>query len=282
MSATPDKLDASLVQRAAPAGSMRYFAWLYAPEALRDVLAAVLLIDAELRDSARTPHDVAHVRLQWWREEIERLSSHRAQHPATRIIQSRHLARVDIERLQYVAVTAAQDLANSTFETDVELNSYLQNGNGALFMFAVQCLSAVPPSPALLDAAQQLGAFVRQTEIVRDLRADLHHGRLYLPLAELDSRHIEYEMLQNAEWPPAFVEWLKRRCEQQLRTYHELKRALLDSERIGLRPLWVLSELHARLLEKIMRDPVKQTQQRLDLGAFEKPWTAWRAARAAS
>ena len=274
-------LDRSLVERAAPTGSMRYFALLYTPEQHRAALAALFLIDAELRDSARAPHDVAHIRLHWWREEVERLISHRAQHPATQVLQAKRSAQVDFERLQYTVVTATQDLANSTFETDAELGNYLKNGSGALFMLAAQYLSAVPPDPAILDAAQQLGAFVRQTEIARDVRQDIHHGRLYLPLAQLDAHNIEYENLQAAEWPEAFATWFKLRCEEHLHAYRELRRSLLNSERSSLRPLLVLSELHARVLAKIARDPATYTQQRPELGAFEKPWTAWRAARAA-
>ena len=59
-------LDDSLVNRAAPAGSMRYFSLLYAPEDRRDQLCALYVIDAEIRESAQSVnHDVAHTRLQW-------------------------------------------------------------------------------------------------------------------------------------------------------------------------------------------------------------------------
>jgi 15-cis-phytoene synthase len=320
------KLDSSLITRAVPPGSMRYYAWLYTPEAQRDFLAALFLIETELHDSARAAHEVAHVRLQWWREEIERLIEGRALHPATQVLQhvsqlrSRRFDGVNPERsrraqqpetkesppklqsdskpylstpvtepsrsvldfqlLHQTLLSAAQELANVTFETDAELSQYLRGGLGALFtLFAEQSVDA--PSAQLLTTASQIGAFVRQTEITRDLRQDFHHGRLFLPLVTLDELSIEYEALQKNEWPEVFVQLLKSRSAQQLTAYHALQHSLSSTDREALRPLLVLGDLHVRLLQAIASDPVTHTQQRLELGPIQKLWTAWRSARAA-
>lgn len=272
------KLDSALVHRAAPAGSMRYYAWLYTPQPQRDVIAALLLIESELHDSARAPHEVAHIRLQWWREEIDRLIAGKAQHPATQVLQAAARPGADFKVLHEVALSAAQELANATYETDAELNQYLRGGLGGLFTLAAQQLTHAPTAP-LCDAASQLGAFIRHVEILRDLRADFHHGRLYLPLAKLDELNIEYEALQGAEWPDAFVQLLKTRSEQQLAAYQTLKQGLLSSEKQTLRPLLVLSDLHAQVLQIIVSDPVLHTLQRVELSPFKKFWTAWRSAR---
>jgi len=281
MSEVIAKLDRALLERAAPAGSMRYFAWLYTPEANRDVVAALFLIEAELHDSARAPHDVAHVRLQWWRDEVERLIADRAQHPATQVLQAKRTAKIDFERLQNAVFAAAQELANASYETEAELSKYFDNSGGALFALAAQYLSAVPPTPEMLEAAQQLGSFVRRVEVMRDVRQDIHHGRLFLPLQQLDEAQIEYETLQSAQCPASFEQLLKLRSQQHLIAYRELKRSLLKGENANLRPLLVLSELHERILQKIIDNPAHAATQRIELGALEKTWIAWRAARAA-
>ena len=68
-------LDDSLVNRAAPPGSMRYFSLLYAPENRREQLLALYVIDAEMRESAQTVnHDVAHTRLRLGGDEEAGLS----------------------------------------------------------------------------------------------------------------------------------------------------------------------------------------------------------------
>ena len=275
------KLDTSLVARAVPPGSMRYYAWLFTPQTQRDVIAALFLIETELRDTARAPHEVAHLRLQWWREEIDRLISGKAQHPATLVLQAAAQPCVDFKLLHEATHSAAQELANVTYETDTELRQYLHCGQGSLMQLGSQYLCETP-TKSLLDAATQLGAFVRQVEIMRDLRQDFHLGRLYLPLATLDAHSIEYETIQTNEWSQTFVQLLKSCCKQHLAGYETLKQSLLSSERIALRPLLVLSELHAQALEVISTDPVTHTQRRVELSPLRKLWTAWRAARATS
>jgi len=67
--------------RGAPPGSLRYFAVLFAPAAVRPQLEALYSFEAEIRDTVAAAHEVAHTRLQWWRGEIDRLA---AGHPGIR------------------------------------------------------------------------------------------------------------------------------------------------------------------------------------------------------
>lgn len=273
-------LDRSHITRALPPGSMRYFAWLYTPTEYRDVVAALFVIEAELHDSARAPHEVAHHRLQWWREEIDQLIAGKARHPATQVLQSHARQSIDFQPLHTTLLSTAQELANSTYETDAELVRYFQGGLGTLLATAMHYLSP-NPSSAALDAATQLGAFIRHAEVIRDLRQDLHQGRLFLPLAQLDELNLDYEILQSITWPEPFIELLKTRCAQSLNQLKTLKNSLLRDEKKALRPLLVLAELHAALLHQISTDPVTYTQQRLELKPLSKLWTAWRTARMA-
>jgi phytoene synthase len=270
-------LDASLLARAIPEGSMRHYAWLYTPKQQHDVIAALFLLESELHDTANAPHDVAHIRLQWWREEIDRLTKGNAQHPATRAMQAHGRADIDFSVLEPLILSTAQDIAHSTYETDIELNQYLKNCMGGLMKLAV-CFLSNAPTPTMLAAAESIGSFIRQVETLRDLRTDIHHGRLYLPLHELDQLNIEYEALAAKEWSTEFIEWLTTRCRQNIQQYAQLKQALMKDEASSLRPLLVFGGLHEKLLSHLCDDPGKFSQ-RLELSAFSKLWTAWRTAR---
>lgn len=274
-------LDASQLQRAIPEGSMRYFAWLYTPLQHRDVLAAAFLLEAELRDTANAPHDVAHIRLQWWRDEMERLSSGNAQHPATQVLQHYRNASTDFSVLDALLLSTAQDLAHSTYERDIELNQYL-NGQGTLFALMAQYLATDVKGierDTLLPTATQLGAIVRHIELLRDLKTDIHHGRLYLPLDELDKMKIEYETLDSKEWPQVFIQWIEERCVNIARQHAQLTQTLLTRESSVLRPLLVLAALHIKLLDNLSNNVKSIIDTRLELGAFSKLWTAWNTAR---
>src|ERR1700754_3356454 len=125
-------LDGSLVNRAAPPGSMRYFSLLYAPEDRREPFLALSVVDAEIRESAQSAnHDVAHTRLQWWRGEIDRLVNGSPQHPATRLLNEGPVTdRSTFAKLHETIAAADMDLARMTYSNMPELRAYSSRSGG--------------------------------------------------------------------------------------------------------------------------------------------------------
>lgn len=188
-----------MINRAAPPGSMRYFALLYAPPQKRDAVTALYVIDAEIRESAQSVnHDVAHTRLQWWRQEIDRLVNANPQHPATRILSAQaDFDRKQFARLHELLVAADMDLARMTYLNARELRAYCARSGGIVQELIAMLLAG----PAALDeparaAANRIGAGVRQAEMLRDVRQDAYEGRLYLPLDELEKAAVTLEDLR--------------------------------------------------------------------------------------
>lgn len=285
--APTSELDIGLLNRTASPGSLRYFALLYAPAERRDVLAALFVIDSELRESARNAnHDVAHTRLQWWRAEIDRLVNSNSQHPATRLLQSRHdgdhhaADRAAFAKLHELVAAADMDLARMTYTNAQELRAYCTRSGGALMETIA---SQLAPTARIDETARShinhLGIGIRQVEIVRDLRQDAHEGRVYLPLDDMDRLNIQQADLdspQTSEAVRAALEVLKRNALEHLNREQVLPAELQDA----LRPILVLAALHRRLIEKIAQQNYNVGAGRIDLGPIEKPWVAWRAARA--
>lgn len=272
-------IDESFLNRAAPPGSMRYFSLLYAPTDKRDAIAALYVIDAEIRESARSPsHDVAHTRLQWWRAEVDRLVNGAPQHPATRLLFERHPAeRRSLAKLHELLVAADMDLARMTYNNESELNAYCSRSGGAVHELIAEQLGGTE-LPALSRAlAHTLGIGVRQTEILRDVRQDVRDGLIYLPLDMLEHRGVVPSALDTME--------ISDKARSALRTFADNVRARLqtptrDTDGAALRPILVLAALHLRLLDRIARRNY-DVASRVELGPVEKPWVAWRAARRA-
>jgi 15-cis-phytoene synthase len=273
-------IDSSLLNRAAPPGSLRYFALLYTPAEQRDAIAALFVIDNELRESAiGANHDVAHTRLQWWRAEIDRLVNADPQHPATRLIHSRHHGgRSSLTKLHEIVAAADMDLARMTYLNQQELRAYCARSSGALLeLMAAQLSTSLEENESARSAITKLGIGIRQTEIVRDLRQDAHDGRVYLPLDEMERLAIAHEQLNERETSPSVRELLK--VLQQDAREHLSKPAVNEPLREALRPIWVLTALHRRLLDRIAARNYDVAPERIELGPLEKPWVAWRAAR---
>lgn len=100
------------------AGSLpRYFAWLYADEAMRPLLQRLFELENEIRGPVRAgiEHTVAHVRLEWWREELERFAAGNPVHPLTRAMAGKPFDAGGL------VDTAAWDLSRATFSTQDEI-----------------------------------------------------------------------------------------------------------------------------------------------------------------
>ncbi len=260
-------LDSDYLHRAAPPGSMRYFALLYSPPAQRELLTALFVVESEIRASTDAAHEVAHTRLQWWRGEIDRLINRNAQHPATKVLQSA-LPEVDFSKLHEVLVAADMDLARMTYHTTQELNAYLERSGGGLFELAEDTVSR--------PSSRRLGGLIRRVETLRDLAVDLRAGRLYWPIDELSASGISPQRPSDPEYREPWQALLASEAQRLCATLSTLEPPGAD----GLaRPMAVLAALHGRLAKTIADAPESVFSTRHELGALQKVWTAWRAAR---
>jgi 15-cis-phytoene synthase len=270
-------LDDSLVNRAAPPGSMRYFSLLYAPEDRRDQLCALYVIDAEIRESAQSAnHDVAHTRLQWWRAEIDRLVNGSPQHPATRLLNDSSVERASFAKLHEIMVAADMDLARMTYANMRELRAYASRSGGAIQeVMAAQLVAPTPLDEAARATANRIGIGVRQSEMLRDLRQDAYDGRVYLPQEWLTAHNVTLEDLRARD----IASHVKKPLREFKNAVQEELQSALASVSTPLRPLAVLGALHGRLLQRIAARDYNVAQSRIELGPIEKPWIAWKAAR---
>jgi phytoene synthase len=270
-------LDDSLVNRAAPPGSMRYFSLLYAPENKREQLLALYVIDAEIRESAQSAnHDVAHTRLQWWRAEIDRLVNGSPQHPAMRVLNDSLGERTSFAKLHETIVAADMDLARMTYSNMAELRAYSSRSGGAIQeLAAAQLVAPLPLDAAVRAIANRIGIGVRQSEMLRDLRQDAYAGRVYLPQERLTRHNVTLEDMRGRE----VAAHLKAALREFKDAVSEELRSALASAPASLRPLAVLGALHRRLLDRIAKQGFNVAASRIDLGPIEKPWVAWRTAR---
>jgi phytoene/squalene synthetase len=180
---------------------------------------------------------------------------------------------------------AVWDLAGATFETRRELTAYCERWSAAM----IEPLAVAPPkatdAPAPSDMRvtnwSNLGAAMREIEMLCHLAREAHYGRLRVPLDELESAKADPGVLAKPPWPAAVVELLRAR-HQSLRD--EITRALGEVDRVQqpeLRGLLVWAALARRSSQRTER----ALPDRLHLGRFDAvadAWFAWRIARRAT
>lgn len=174
VSRVPDSSPASRPGAPNALSATRYLAWLYSAPARQPALAALCEIENEIVSSLRPgiDHQVAHARLQWWREECERAAQGRPVHPLTRELMKTYcdgpaaahssgatggdlgatrrelgvsaLAASPLAGISGFVDTAVWDLAAATFETRKELTAYCERWAAAMFQCAATVSDATP------------------------------------------------------------------------------------------------------------------------------------------
>jgi phytoene synthase len=268
-------MDAELINRAAPPGSMRYLACLYAPQEARSRVQAMYLIEAEVREAATSAsHDVAHTKLRWWREEIERLVHGRAQHPATREL-AQASTHIDWGLLQQLIFAGEIELSRLAFDSETELQTYLERSGGVVHELIAQLSSATTLDAETRTHVRALGASIRHAEVLRDIRREAHAGRLYIPVDLLQRTDVTHEALSAREPTPAVRDLVCSRAMHALESLRAARQALASPFTSSLRPVLVMSALHERLLERMAAGRFDRDAQP---GNFQRVWIAWRAA----
>jgi phytoene synthase len=290
-----------------------YFASAFLPRAKRDAAHAVFAFCRMIRDaveSAAGEHGAAAMRhrplgggacgsshpieqrLELFRARLNELYAGRLElpSPATRseaqhVLHafSQSVRRFEVPRQCFLdfAESCRADLLVSRYATWGSLERYCRQGGGAAAV-AVGCVLGLTHS----DAAQQastLGVAVRLTHLLRDLKADVAAGRVYLPLEDLAAFRYGERDLVAGTISDSFRRLMAFQIDRARRLYREAAEALCwvagDGSRLAAATLTVQQ---TAVLDAIERADCDVFRRRIDLTPTQKlrrlP-TAWRLAR---
>lgn len=265
--------------RAEPSAA-RALVWLYAPESQRQLLGALRAIETEIGASLRPglDHQVAHVRLEWWRAECARTAAGAPTHPLTRAAVDHFGGRDPAPLAGLVGLVDAVlwDLAAATFETRRELTGYCERWAEAIIVPLV-ALAAPAVVPA---AARAVGAALREGELLAHLAREARAGRLRLPLDELAAAGVDARQLGEPPWPPALGSLLRSRHAQLRAELAAAVAALPRAAQPPLRPLLVWAALTSAASRRAEGRLPGALSGGDDHGLLDG-WRAWRAAQRA-
>jgi phytoene synthase len=273
-------------QKAAPVGSAVYYALRQCAAADRPRLTAVFAFRRELEETIETCSDISigQAKLAWWQGEIETLSvgsQTPPTHPVARALHA-HLAEpaAAVAALQAVAQGYAMDLEQARYLDYPGLCQYLTKvgGQGALLI----ARAAGAHAPAALDAAAALGAALLLAQLLRDVGLHARHGRIYLPVNELQRFGVTAADIINGRYSDAYTALMAfqvERARSAITMALAALRAAPETRRAARATLGAQAAIALASLTEIEAGRYQVLHQQILLTPLRMLWLAWRGAR---
>ena len=262
---------AALAELAPRAGSTLYYVLLYAPMPLRQALTLIesfrqLMISIPLTCSNL---DLAHAKLAWWHEEVERIGGGVPRHALGRALvpwvqthPALHIA------LQTNVLGITQLLTATRFASRGErFAAYSQTHAG---LWAMHASLSGATSGELLAAAGRAGSLVQLSYALNELRQHVDSG-IAIITRDSEPPSLPGDQLANAAWYAALA------ARDIAALQDELRAACAALPRgATLRTLKVAAALALATLAEVAADGSRVWEHRIELTPLRQLWLAWR------
>ncbi|CAH2891984.1 MAG: Phytoene synthase (EC [uncultured Paraburkholderia sp.] len=269
-------------QKAAPPGSNIYYALRQAPAASQPRLTALYALRREFEETVKEVSDpaIGRTKLAWWQNELGALASGSPTHPVSKAL----AATLPDVKAEYPALLTLL----SGFEMDLDQARYLDYPNLRRYVQAVGgtfagLVARAASKPVPTDGTQApawsapLGDALLLAQLVVETGNDARHGRIYIPIDEMQRFNVTAADLINRKYTDAFTELMRFQTKRARDALHAALPAVPGRERRSQRTLLAQGALALALLEEIERDGYHVLHQRIALTPIRKLWIAWRA-----
>ncbi|HEY0748893.1 MAG TPA: squalene/phytoene synthase family protein [Steroidobacteraceae bacterium] len=239
-------LDATYRARAIPAGSARYWSWLFAAAPARPPLLGIYALLAEwnaLTDPA-TEHSAAQIKLAWWQEEIRRLAAGMPVHPIGIYLAALPRAgEADFARLAASIDAAVIETNGVPLERSTELEPHACALRAPPLALASRLITPGLDDNGMAECAQALAVADYLSRATRDYRRDVQLGRVPFPVDDLLAAGVDNIALRAEHAPPPLEKYLAQLRQRARENYDSAARALPAPHRTQLRHLLILAAL---------------------------------------
>jgi len=277
--------DEYCLQKAAPPGSSTYYALRQASAAHQPLLAALFALRRELEETAKETSDptVGRTKLAWWQKELAALAAGNAAHPVTKAL-AQHLddpARI-YPLLQQLLAGFEMDFEQARYLDLPNLRRYMDGVGGTFATLVAQVGARTDEARAsVAQWAAPLGNALMLAQFVPEIGNDARHGRIYIPIDELQRYNVTAADLINRRYSDEFTQLMQFQTARAREAVNAALEAIPAAARRQQRTLRALAALELALLDEVEREGFQVLHQQIVLTPIRKLWIAWRAARRA-
>ena len=265
-------------QKVAQSGSSFTVSFLFLPRDRRHAMTALYAFCREVDDVVDecTDYNVAQIKLNWWKSEIQNCYDKKPQHPVSHALQP-FISTFNLDKAHFLAIIDGMemDLKFNRYEDFEQLHLYCYRVASVVGLLTANILGY--KNKLTLEYAHDLGMAFQLTNIIRDVGEDARRGRIYIPLDELKKANVsEADILQSRE--TSQVKALMETQIQRAETYYDNALRQLPSEDTSTQRagLMMASIYHALLKEIKQMSAEKVLNRKTSIPPFRKIWLATR------
>ena len=179
---------------------------------------------------------------------------------------------IPIEHFEAFLASMTMDLSISEYQTFSDLMEYVYGSASVIGLQMVPILGAL--SPDAYPLAEKLGTAFQLANFIRDVGEDLDRGRIYLPLEELASHRVTWEMLNRRETTPEIRSALKEQIARVRKLQKEAQPGIALLEPSSRPCIEAASELYCGIVDEV---------EKIDYQIFDRRATTsvWRKLKVA-
>ena len=229
-------------------------AFVLLPKAKRDGMSALYAFCREVDDVAdeeNVPMAERRTRLAAWRADIKRACENQTpQFPVNQELQ-RFIRQhaLPYEYFDELIKGVEMDLDIKRYETFQALEQYCYRVASVVGLLSIEIFGY--RNPACREYAVHLGKALQLTNILRDVRTDAEHGRIYLPLQELERFQVSPEEILQFKYSPRFRDLAASVASRAKQFYQLAQKTLPAEDRRSMVAAELMGSVYWRLLRKL-------------------------------
>ena len=226
----------------------------------RDALVSLYAFCREIDDIVDNTIDleVATAKINWWKNEINRLFHETPQHPVTKSL-LKFIGTYELNEAYFIEMLDGMemDLKFNRYESFKQLQLYCYRVAGVVGILCVKILGF--KNQTTLKFAHDLGIALQLTNIIRDVGEDARKNRIYIPLDELHQFNVSEEDIlkfqENKNVSNLLIYQIERAENFYKSAYEKIPKEDVNSQIPGL----LMGKIYETLLLEIKRDRPEQT-----------------------
>lgn len=258
-------------QKTKQSGSSFTLSFLFLPKHKREAMTALYAFCREVDDVVDecTDYQIAQTKLQWWKQEINRLFHETPQHPVTKALKP-VVAEFGLQEVHFIEIIDGMQM-------DTQYNRYADFEQLALYCYRVASVVGLLSAQifgysdkSTLAYAHDLGMAFQLTNIIRDVGEDARRGRIYIPIDELEKAGVsEQQLLQSQDTAQTHALLLKQ-IERAELFYEKAISQLPPTDIKQQLPGLMMAAIYRALLQEIRQAPNLVLTHKIMLPPFRK------------